>query len=108
MLSVTKPSQSISRMSIVSLTILRYLIEKQIPTGSVQLHLEWSFCNTSEDWDFSDAALRQFLNTMVRNDLLNKINGEYENLYVVTPAGYQLVSDFLAIDQNILAHNWAK
>jgi hypothetical protein len=106
MIQAPKALQQVSRINVLSLTFLRYLIVKDRPIGFQQLHLEWSLCNVSDDWDISDVSLRQLLKTMVNSDLIAEIEGEHELLYVISPTGYQLVSDFLAIDQNILNQKW--
>jgi ParB-like chromosome segregation protein Spo0J len=99
---------NLSRVNVISLTLLRYLSEKQCAIGFGQLHLEWSFCNSSDWWDVSDSSLKQLLGTMIRNDLLSKLEGDLEPLYAITAGGCQLVTDFLAIDQNILQRKWQK
>lgn len=100
--------ERVSRINVISLSLLRYLAQKQCPIGFTKLHLEWSFCVTSSRWDMTDIALRQLLKTMLKNDLIDKIDGEKETLYIITPSGYELIRDFISIDQNILAEKWKK
>jgi ParB-like chromosome segregation protein Spo0J len=107
-LDSSEARSNLSRVNVISLTLLRYLNEKQCAIGFGQLHLEWSFCNASDWWDVSDSSLKQLLGTMIRNDLLAKSEGDFESLYAITDNGCQLVTDFLAIDQNILQRRWQK
>jgi predicted transcriptional regulator len=100
--------ERVSRINVIALSLLRYLAQKNQPMGFNQLHLEWSFCVTSTKWDMTDIAMRQLLKTMIKNDLINQINGEREVLYVITPSGFELIEDFVSIDQNILNEQWRK
>lgn len=104
-MSVTE-LQSVTRINVIALSILRYLTVKNQPTSAGQLHLEWSFCNVSEQWDLSDNSIRQLLTTMANNALLEVNNNGQEKLYVVAAGGYRLMNDFLKIDANILSEKW--
>lgn len=100
--------ERVSRINVIALTILRYLAQKNRPMGFSQLHLEWSFCITSMKWDMTDVAMRQLLKTMIKNDLIDQIDGEKETLYAITPSGFELIEDFISIDQKILNEGWKK
>jgi predicted transcriptional regulator len=100
--------ERVSRINVIALSLLRYLAQKNQPMGFSRLHLEWSFCVTSSKWDMTDIAMRQLLKTMIKNDLIDQIDGEKEILYAITPSGFELIEDFVSIDQNILNERWKK
>jgi DNA-binding PadR family transcriptional regulator len=99
--------QSVSRINVIALSLLRYLALKNEPVSAAQLHLEWSFCNVSEQWDMNDSSIRQLLTTMSNNALLEVTTKEKEKIYRVAAGGYRLMNDFLEIDTNILAKKWS-
>lgn len=100
--------ERVSRINVIALTVLRYLAQKNQPVEFNRLHLEWSFCITSMRWDMTDIAMRQLLKTMIRNNLIDQIDGDKETLYVITPNGFELIEDFISIDQRILSEGWKK
>jgi lysyl-tRNA synthetase class I len=95
-----------ARVNIVGISILRYLLLKNTPVSPIQIHLEWCFCNSYDNWDLTEKDFRIIVRNLRDNRLCEEFIGENERFYKISPHGIQLLKQFIEIDTNIVMETW--
>jgi predicted transcriptional regulator len=101
------PSGHAARISLIGISILRYLVLKSQPVSITQIHLEWCFCNSFENWDLNEKDFRFIVQGLKSNRLCEEYTTpENKRLYTISPNGIQLLQEFIQIDTNIVNQEW--
>jgi ParB-like nuclease domain len=104
--SSPKTNFPVSRVSLVALSLLRYLQVKSCPTSFKDIYQETSFCWAVEEWDLSDQSLRQALRTMANNSLVYTLRRDGENYFEISPKGHGLLTSQANTDAAIANKAW--